>query len=67
MFAEDTSTKAISVNDDHNVLVVRSLFYSLNPGFAEPDYRCLNPDSHTDPTKWGTFHPNDLADAMSKE
>ena len=30
-------------------------------------FRCLNPDSNEDPTKWGAYNPNQFANALSKE
>ena len=30
-------------------------------------FRCLNPDSNKDPTKWGAYNPNQFANALSKE
>ena len=30
-------------------------------------FRCLNPDSNEDPTKWGAYNPNQFAIALSKE
>ena len=30
-------------------------------------FRCLNPNSNEDPTKWGAYNPNQFANALSKE
>ena len=30
-------------------------------------FRCLNPESNEDPTKWGAYNPNQFANALSKE
>jgi len=29
--------------------------------------RCLNTESHNDPTMWGSYNPHQLADAANEE
>ncbi|XP_023345130.1 uncharacterized protein LOC111714290 [Eurytemora carolleeae] len=56
-----------TVNGSSERLVANELFYMYHHMYKEPDYRCLNPNSDKDPTKWGHYDPNQFAAAKNKE
>ncbi|XP_023335743.1 uncharacterized protein LOC111707004 isoform X2 [Eurytemora carolleeae] len=45
----------------------QELFYLTSILYKAPDYRCLNPTSEKDATKWGAYDPTELVNAKSKE
>ncbi|XP_023345922.1 uncharacterized protein LOC111714920 [Eurytemora carolleeae] len=52
---------------DENENKAKEDFYLPSHMYKQPDYRCLNPDSNEDPTKWGAYNPNQFAIALSKK
>ena len=43
------------------------LFFDENPKYKNQDYRCIDPNSHSDPRQWGSFDMQEYRAAESKE
>ncbi|XP_023344500.1 uncharacterized protein LOC111713794 [Eurytemora carolleeae] len=57
---------SVDVSEDKGIQQAGELFYLTNPAYGEADYRCLNPTSEKDPTKWGTYDPNFFEAAVTQ-
>ncbi|XP_023322149.1 uncharacterized protein LOC111696686 isoform X2 [Eurytemora carolleeae] len=57
--------QTVNVSNDPGLGQAKELFFLLSA--KEGDYRCLNPDSDKDPTKWKIYDPVLLANATTKD
>ncbi|XP_023324173.1 uncharacterized protein LOC111698145 isoform X2 [Eurytemora carolleeae] len=64
---EMVSNTTVQDSRTENEIKAKENFYLPSHMYKQPDYRCLNPDSNEDPTKWGAYNPNQFANALSKE
>ncbi|XP_023332753.1 uncharacterized protein LOC111704672 [Eurytemora carolleeae] len=58
---------SVIITNTTGIQNAKEVFYLTNHQYKSPDYRCLNTESHSDPTEWGSYNPHQLADAANEE
>ena len=57
----------LELKDQKNMVSASDLFDNLQTIIVYPDYRCVVPYSHKDPTKWKTYEMHDYRKASSEK
>ena len=57
----------LELKDQKNMVSASDLFDNLQTIIVYPDYRCVVPYGHKDPTKWKTYEVHDFRKASSEK